>query len=716
MFQEKIPLPLNDTPGSLGDVFRQDDPVTQLDVPTQLYIAPFYSRSEIRLTWEPVRGAAYYMIERAVAVPVLKDSVLEWETPGEEGYEILERFVYGVSYNDEIIKNPSLDSPEFQNRYYYRISAYNPARGLDESAPCEPAYAMLFRAPSNVRASGGVSTDYIEVRWEAAADAVSYEIWRSSSEKGIPASLGTVSSNQNYYRNEIDKADQGVDFFYIITAKNRFDNVSLQTRPAMGYAKQEGSPDNPVVRRTAGYGRGNSSSTARIEWNDVDDAEYYEVYRYSNVDSSLTRLTMNTTQTYWVDSAGLKPSTYYYYRVRAWGKDPADPSGEKFLKSQFSDTDAATESYILSPPDTVVAEKNSDGSIVVKWIPPIGSPEEVHSFFYTVYADTQINGSFTTAVSAGVTSNIVDGYIRAEGISAQFGQFFRVVTFNPPAESVFSIVVAPSPAAAVIQDATRYAFISPDAAANSNGVYPVRITWKKPDNDDPVFYHVQRSTRADGGFSPVNDAPLRADGEGTVGYSLDAATGVYAFIDRNETAKAGRKYFYRVLSLNQLGGGNFYSENRTGWGALTHTQYFLEYNRSMNAALKKLTYMHKPGSTDKLGEETKNGTLSGTIYYYAKIQGIGARIIIQLTDYADFYIENEAENGVYFTLNGESNTTANMSSNGDMDGTVTCTGMYPGKVIYNGIQIKGGAAGGGTYGIEPDGFARGEVSYTVGNQ
>jgi hypothetical protein len=100
MFQPKIPLSINDNPGSLGDVFTQEETITQLDVPAQLYVSPFYSRSEIRLTWEPVRNASYYMIERAVAVPVLIESVLEWETPDEGDYEILERFVYGVSYND----------------------------------------------------------------------------------------------------------------------------------------------------------------------------------------------------------------------------------------------------------------------------------------------------------------------------------------------------------------------------------------------------------------------------------------------------------------------------------------------------------------------------------------------------------------------------------------------------------------------------------------
>ena len=52
-----------------------------------------------------------------------------------------------------------------------------------------------------------------------------------------------------------------------------------------------------------------------------------------------------------------------------------------------------------------------------------------------------------------------------------------------------------------------------------------------------------------------------------------------------------------------------------------------------------------------------------------------------------------------------------MSSNGSMDGTVECEGMYPGKVYHDKVAVKGGAAGGGTYGVEPQGFGRVEVPY-----
>jgi hypothetical protein len=594
---------------------------------------------------------------------------------------------------------------------------------------------MLFRAPSNTRASGGAAIDYIEVRWERSENAVSYEIWRSASERGVPVSLAVVPANQNYYVNAIDKIDQGKDFYYIVTAKNNFGNISLQTKPAVGYSKIEGAPDSPIIRRSAGFGRGNSTSETRIEWNPVDNAEYYAVYRFSKdgktgtVDSSLARLTAQTTQTFWLDTAGLKPGMYYYYRVRAIGRD----SSENELASPFSGPDSRkafddlsdeerceqlAESFILSPPDTVTVEKDAGATVTVKWLPPVGGDEEREAYIYSVYADTVVNGTFTTAIVTGVGSTIGDdGYICARNVSTQSGQFFRVVTFNGSTASAPSVVVTPVPAPALIQGATQRAFISPDTLANANGVYPVKITWKKPAGEDPYFYNVYRSTRLDGGFARINEAPLKADGTGNPLYALEESSGLYSFIDRNDTAKAGKKYHYRVVSLNQLGEGNLdWAEVCTGWGALSHTQYMLEYNKTMKAALKKLTYMHKSGSTDKLGTETKNGLLSGTIYYDAAISGLGARIIIKLTNYAEFYIDNTQENGMYFILNGNSNTSANMSSNGTMDGTMTCTGMYPGKVYYDRIEIKGGAAGGGTYGIEPEGSSRAEVSWTVGEQ
>jgi len=712
MFQEKIPSSgKND---SLDSLFRKQEEITKLQTPQQFYVAQYYSSTEIRLTWTEVRGAAYYMVERAVASPQ------DLQTPGyqqpDEGeYEVLNRFVYNTSYTDEILKNPSLDAPENQNKYFYRISAFNTAKKYDESDPTAPMSAMLFRAPGNVRASGGTSTESVELRWEPSAGATSYEIFRSEFPSGVSASsLGIVRGNQTTrFNNTVSTAEQGKDFYYMVSAQNGIGNKTLQTRPAYGYARVFGAPDAPDVSLAANSGRGQSASEITIKWNAADEPDaYYAVYRYSNTDSSLTRLIDRTNDTQWSDKTGLKPGVYYYYKVQAIIDDIK--SG-KALKSQFSSPDP--EGFILSPPDTVVAVKNPDGKVTVKWKPAIGSESEFPSYKYNVYADTKIDGNFTTNVSANVIhSTDGEGFISADGLSQSNGVFFRVSTVNSSnVESVKSIVVSPAPAAAVIQGATQHLYFSGTAfAANSNSVYPVKITWKKPADEEPAFYHVQRSTKSGTGFSTINETALSAKGPFNDVYFIDSE-GFFTYIDKNESAKVGRKFYYRVLSLNQLEQGNFSSAEAIGWGALTHEQYILEYNKTMGAALKRLTYMHKPGSTEKLGTETKNGAVSGTIYYNAAIQGAGARIIIQLSNYAEFYIENDLTKGPYFILTGNSNTSANMSSNGNMDGTVTCTGMYPGKVIYDGIEIKGGAAGGGTYGVEPEGGGRKSIGYSILN-
>jgi hypothetical protein len=724
MFQQKIPFAHSGS--SLEDMLRDeseeaiknvdgtqtDDGSIKLAAPNRFYAASYYSAWEIRLSWEDVQGAAYYRVDRAIAPPVMKESGMDWETPTEDDYEVLQRQWYGTSYADVILKNSTLESPEYQYKYFYRISALNTAKGYEQSDTTEPLSAMLFRAPLNVKASGGVSEEYIELEWEQAPGADSYEIWRSDFPNGVSASsLGTVMGNLKKFRNMVSAAEQGKDFYYMVIAKNGIGNKTLQTKPAYGYARVFGAPGTPEVSLAENSGRGHSTGVIKIKWEPAAEPDaYYAVYRYSSVDSALMLLTDRTEDTEYSDDRGLKPGVFYYYKVQAIVDDVK--SG-KALKSQFSSLDEQTESYILSPPGNVVAEKKSDNTVTVKWEPAIGTEIERLLYTYRVYSDSRMDGTFTNVARDGVMPVIDEqGFVFVDGLSVDSGAFFKVATVRGDIVSIKSFVVSPSPAAAVILDATQHAFIQ-GAAENSNGVYPVKITWKKPENEEPAFYHVQRSTKTAAGFSRINETALSANGPWNDVYTYDAASGVYTFIDKNETAKAGRKFYYRVLSLNQLEQGSFMSAEKIGWGALGYEQYMLEYNKTMKSALKKLTYMHKPGSTEKLGKETKNGTISGTILYDGAISGLGARIIIQLSSYADFYIENEQEKGVYFTLTGNSNTSANMSSNGTMDGTVTCTGMYPGRVYSDKIEIKGGAAGGGTYGILPDGFPRVEVRFTV---
>jgi hypothetical protein len=241
----------------------------------------------------------------------------------------------------------------------------------------------------------------------------------------------------------------------------------------------------------------------------------------------------------------------------------------------------------------------------------------------------------------------------------------------------------------------------PGCGPNAQGVYPVRLRWRRPAGLEPAAYAVYQSSGADGEF--------RARGAVTA-----EPGGFFAFIHENPAAAPGIPYYYRVLALNAAGEGLAWSEPRMGYGALTHTQYLLEYNKTVKSSHRRLTLMHQRRALSKLGAETQNGAISGSVSYEARIAGLGARVIIRYEHYADFYIPGEPAREPRWIISGEMNTSASLNQSGRMDGTVEAGGMYPGKVFYDNILIKDGGAAGGTYGVEPTGFPRAELSWTLG--
>ena len=262
----------------------------------------------------------------------------------------------------------------------------------------------------------------------------------------------------------------------------------------------------------------------------------------------------------------------------------------------------------------------------------------------------------------------------------------------------------------------------PGYSPNIFGVYPVRIRWQKPAAVDgaSLGYHVYRSTKPNAEFEQITAAPVSVAAE---------SGGFFTFIDENPSAVPGKPYYYRVLSLDARGESHYSEAGRPapeagglevspcmGYGALSHEQYMLEYNKTVKASHRKMTYMNKPAALSKLGAETQSGTVGGSLSYRARIAGLGARVTLHYERYADFYIDNDRSLGPYFTLTGDTNISASMSQSGRMDGTVNAAGMYPGKIFYDKIEIKSGVAAGGTYGIEPEGFPRAEIDWPWGNR
>jgi fibronectin type 3 domain-containing protein len=709
LFQGRVPM--NKGGGaSLADLFaREEEPPSRLSPPAQVYASQGQFPQEIKLTWTPVQWAASYLIERAVIGPDVK--VDPDQVPGEEYFDILASFVTGTSYTDDSIISgpPQPGSPEYRNRYYYRIFAENTEKDIESSPSSAVAEGALFPPPGNVRAALGQSTENIRVEWNKQAKAVSYDVYRSDDEHGTnPYAIGKVPGNQSWLVNAISQAEQGREYYYSVVGKSVLGQESIASALAKGYALVDGAPGAPEnIDRSEGFGLGNGTDKIRIEWSPPGDGDFaYAVYRSTSEDATI-RLLGNTGNTYYEDTRQLSPGIYYYYQIQTLVRE--EDGG--FVKGP---TSAPLKTFILSPPDTIIVEKGQNGTVSLKWLPAINVDAEFGGsvppvkYTYRIYGSSEYAGSYTALRSFPDQGGPeADGYFLAEGLPRY--SFYKVQTINDgnSAESNLSAAAAPAPAAAIVEGASRAENI-PGYQANASGVYPVRVTWKKPDNETPQAYHVYRSTNPDSGYRKITVEPIYADSE---------SAGLFTLVDTtNQSAKPGKRYYYRILSLNMLGQGAAYSDYRTGYGALTYEQYMLEYNKTVKSSHRKMSYLNKPGSTDKLGTETKYGTISGSIYYEAKISGLGARIIIQYDTYADFYTDDNSDLGSYFVLRGNSNTTAAMDQSGKMDGTINAAGMYPGKVYYDNIQIKGGAAAGGTYGIEPAGFPRSEISWTIGER
>ena len=712
MFQPKLPMNL-DTSASLGTLFEKEVEITQLEAPKQVVVSQGQNPTKILIGWDAVQGATSYTIERAIVTNPTISTI-----PEDNEFQIIKKFVYNTSYIDEVLteKETHYQSEAYINnyRYYYRIIAQNPRESYDQSLPTEPVFGTLFNPVLRVNADLGKSTDAINIYWDEVKNATSYQIWRGVNSNGTAMeNIATTQpilderTNKLTFHNKIDITEQGIEFYYKVIAVNSSGTESINSPLAMGYSLMSGAPTAPN-NLTIVNGRGTKNSI-ELSWDPViaDGTTYYSVYRTSSVDSSLTLLVAKQESTSFIDTKGIKPNIYYYYQVQSFTENIE--TGEK-LKSPMTDTSATSqkpiEGYILSPPSNIKISK-TNGILYISWIPAIGNNEEQSFYSYNIYGSANEKDGYEL-----IDSNISvpvqdDGRIYFE--VSQTANFYKVTTSCNEIESTFSEAVAPSPDPVTTITVSKNKNIGDSYIANTNGVFPVEITWKAPSNTVSLAgYHIYRSTKEDSGFRKITETPIE----------YQNGTSDYLYIDQNETAKTRTYYYYKILAVNSLEQGSEYSGTEKGYGALTPEQYMREYNKTAINSQTKLTLMHKSNDMDKLGSESVKGSISGSLSYNAAVEGLGARITMHYDNYADYYIiDKDNTSGVYFLITGDTNTSANMSANGTMDGTVVCSGMYPGKVIYDKIEIKGGSAGGGTYGIIREGFSgQVEVDYKIGNE
>ncbi len=722
-YDSKIDMDTKTPKINLGELFYKEKEITSLSTPNQLIVSKGVYSGTIKLHWDEVPYATSYRIERAIVEPDLDGTT--YAVPEEGDFEVLNKYVYSNNFSDVILSSPSDANKEYQNRYYYRISAENIKMGLESSEFTQITAensGWLLTPPSAIDAAKGENPDYIEINWKAVPKAYKYLIYRSEKSNGLGMELlDTVTGDKTSYKNELTSPEKGMEFYYKVCAVLENGSQSAFTGLAMGYSAKEGAPVAPS-ELTVENAKAMSVDELEISWGTINPSVpantiTYNLFRTSSEDSIYTLVANNISSTSYNDISIQKPGLKYYYYVQAV-ETKAD-TNEK-IKSPFSKTGPESENpvtgWLLSAPGNCeITDSKEASKVYIRWTPSIGY-EEV-DYIYNIYACQTYDGDFEL-IENNIGSDELelgeDGYYTKLVPKHQFYKITAINALNKTLESAKSEAVAPCPNAPENVTATKTSALDglQNYEPNTNGVYPVMISWSAPANETPFGYYVYRSTKPDSAFRKITDAPV--------------TDGVYTFIDNNETARPGTIYYYKVVSLNILKQGkntNEQTEASRGYGALTRDQWFREYNKTVKRSQAKLTLMHKDG-TNALGSESIKGDLKGGLSYNAKMDGLGARIIMRYENYADYYVANEEALGFYFLLDGESNTSANMSANGKMDGTVTASnsGMYPGYAKYDKLEIKGGGAGGGYYIVstmDKSGkqvLGEGNVDWTVGEE
>ena len=723
-FENKVSMSEETKNISLEDFLYEPERITSLNPPAQVLVSQGLYSGSVKISWTEVENARTYRIERAVVKP---DSNGEYAEPDEGDFKVINKYVYTTNYTDTIISNLTDSKNIYANeaysyRYYYKISAENLIKhyeSSDYSSITEDTCGWLFPAPQNTEAWKGKSFDKIKITWDKVENATKYLIYRGEDNLRTGNYIASVKGSASEYTDTIAEKNQGQEYYYQVKAVLSNGTESVAGAFALGYTLKDGAPQAPSNVRVEN-GLGTNTQSLTIKWDQVTSGKgtvTYSLFKTSSIDSSYTLVKSNIAQnvTSFTDndiSTGIK---YYYYLQSVI----TDSNNEK-TKSSFSETGPDSSEpamgFLLSPPSVIdIADGTTEDTVTVRWQNPVGFETQAVPFKFNIYySSMQEEGYIPAAQNILPSSQDSEGWYSVELAKHSF---FRLSTVNSSGtESDMSIVTAPNPNAPINVTATKTQKFDgfENYSPNKNNVYPVKITWDNPIGEVPYGYNIYRSTKKDSSFRLLNDEPL---------------LGTNYFIDQNETAQPGTMYYYKVVSVNVLGNGKKGNDplsdtqnNCRGYGALTVDEWFREYNKTVMNSQRKLTLMHKSNDMDKLGSETVNGTLSGTLYYNAEVKGLGAAITMKYTNYADFYINNDSSEGYYFFINGNTDTEANMSGNGTMHKSTTSTGMYPGIADYENLQIKSGAAGGGYYKVTTKDlngniiFTNGQVNWTVGEE
>ncbi len=269
--------------------------------------------NEVFIKWTEVTNAKYYTVYRA-------------DTPGGEKTELAEVKEIGVEGNR--VYTDTTVQPN--TTYYYFVTAYS------EDLDLESGYSDMLKVTTPKLLDKPVIKtitcvdDGVKLTWDAVDTATSYRVYRSEGTTGNAIELKTVGTT---YCTDTT-AELGKKYFYYVAAYNGKTGVLSERSDAKSITVTLPDLDTPVITSLTQTNEG-----IVIQWNTVNTATSYKVYRATSITGTKTLL--KTVGTLKATDTTVKESGTYYYFIHAYNSKTGKSSVYSNAKSIAVSTMAA---------------------------------------------------------------------------------------------------------------------------------------------------------------------------------------------------------------------------------------------------------------------------------------------------------------------------------------------------------------------------------------
>lgn len=451
-------------------------------------------------------------------------------TKKESGYKQLATVGGTVtSYTDKTVKA--------RTDYYYKIAAVIGNEQSDYSA----AKRGKTVVNPNIKFVKSVGTNQLKITWNKKAGSNGYYIYRSTSAKKGFKKIATIEdgSTLSYTDSGVTK---GQVYYYKIKTRNKIEgSVGCSTASSAAYGKTVGK--TKILSLTIP-----NTKSIELSWKKVKDSNGYFLYRSESPNSGFKRIATlsGNYQTTYRDS-DVKAGVLYYYKVRARNKFNG--------KTGYSSYSKVVSGAIVKTPKIKSVVSQSPTKLEISWNKANGANG------YYIYRSTSPSSGFKRV---GVVSNGSRTSYISEGQKTGQTYYFKI-----KARSKVNGKNKASSASKAAEGRTVGRTTMVSCMFNSG---KVSVNWTPVEGASG--YTVAKSETADGTYTQIGEVNSGT----TTSYS-------------DSQAEAGKTYYYKVQTLNTVGGKTGYSgycdpmsvsvgTAIMGASAVTVNQMTTYYNRS----------------------------------------------------------------------------------------------------------------------------------------